>query len=132
MAGTASGLFRLLLGLCAVVVCCHRGRPAVDSEMIDLLGELRLAMGCRRRVRLREVPDLTTPATAGWLRPVLLLPGDWRAWSLAERHAVLAHELAHIIRGDYVAGLIARLAVVLNPYHPLVRWMATRLQLQQE
>ena len=45
---------------------------------------------------------------------------------------MLAHELAHIVRGDYAAGLMARLAVVLNYYHPLVRWMAGRLQLQQE
>ena len=45
---------------------------------------------------------------------------------------MLAHELAHIVRGDYATGLIARLAVVLNYYHPLVRWMAGRLQLQQE
>ena len=45
---------------------------------------------------------------------------------------MLAHELAHIVRGDYATGLLARLAVVLNYYHPLVRWMAARLRLQQE
>ena len=61
-----------------------------------------------------------------------LLPDDWRIWSAAERRAVLAHELAHIVRGDYTTGLLARLAVVLNFYHPLVRFMAGRLQLQQE
>ena len=100
--------------------------------MTGLLDELQSAMGCRRPVALREVPDLTTPATAGRRRPVVLLPDDWRSWSVAERRAVLAHELAHIVRGDYATGLLARLAVVLNYYHPLVRWMAARLQLQQE
>ena len=100
--------------------------------MIGLLDELRCAMGCRRPVALREVPDLTTrPRRAGAGR-CCLLPDDWRSWSDAERRAVLAHELAHIVRGDYAAGLLARLAVVLNFYHPLVRWMAGRLQLQQE
>jgi hypothetical protein len=132
LAGATAGLLRLMLGLCAVLVCCRRGKPVGDPELIGLLDELRAAMGCRRAVMLREVADLTTPATAGWLRPVLLLPDDWRSWDLAERRAVLAHELAHIVRGDYAAGLIARLAVVLNAYHPLVRWMAMRLQLQQE
>ncbi len=132
LAGTAAGLLRLLVGLWAVAICCRRGQPVNDPEMIGLLDELRLTMGCRRTVILREVPDVTTPATAGRRRPVLLLPDDWRTWSLTERRAVLAHELAHIVRGDYAAGLIARLAVVLNYYHPLVRWMAGRLQLQQE
>ena len=132
MAGTAIGLLRLTIGLWAVALCCRRGRPVDDSTMTELLDELQCAMGCRRLVALREVPDLTTPATAGRRRPVVMLPDDWRSWSAAERRAVLAHELAHIVRGDYATGLLARLAVVLNYYHPLVRWMAARLQLQQE
>ncbi len=132
MAGTGVGLLNLILGLWAVALCRRRGRPVDDPQMMGLLEELRLAMGCVRPVELREVPDLTTPATAGRRRPVVMLPDDWRSWSEAERRAVLAHELAHIVRGDYAAGLLARLAVVLNYYHPLVRWMAGRLQLQQE
>jgi beta-lactamase regulating signal transducer with metallopeptidase domain len=132
LAGTGAGFLRLMVGLWAVALCCRRGRRVFDSEMIGLLEELRHEMGCHQTVTLREVPDLTTPATAGLRRPMLLLPDDWRSWSLAERRAVLAHELAHIVRGDYAAGLIAWLAVVLNYYHPLVHWMAGRLQLQQE
>ena len=132
LAGTAAGLLRLAIGLWAVALCCLRGRRVDDPGMIGLLEELRCAMGCRWPVALREVSDLTTPATAGRRRPVLLLPDNWRSWSATERRAVLAHELAHTIRGDYATGLLARLAVVLNYFHPLVRWMASRLQLQQE
>ena len=132
LAGTAAGLLRLTIGLCAVALCCRRGRPVDDPGIIGLLEELRCAMACRRPVALREVPDLTTPATAGRRRPVLLLPDNWRSWSAAERRAVLAHELAHIVRGDYTTGLLARFAVMLNYCHPLVRFMAGRLQLQQE
>ena len=66
------------------------------------------------------------------VRPLLLLPEDWRTWTEAERRAVVAHELAHVIRCDYASGLVARLAEVMNPFHPLVRWMAGRLHLEQE
>ena len=132
LAGIAAGMLRLTIGFWAVALCCRRGRPVDDQAMTSLLEELHCGMGCRRPVALREVPDLTTPATAGRRRPVLLLPDDWRSWTEAERRAVLAHELAHIVRGDYSTGLLARLAVVLNYYHPLVRWLAGRLQLQQE
>jgi beta-lactamase regulating signal transducer with metallopeptidase domain len=132
LAGTATGLLRLVLGLGAVVACRRRGRAVDDPEMTGLLGELRGAVGCRAPVELREVPDLVGPATAGWRRPVVLLPDDWRSWDESERRAVLAHELAHVVRGDYAAGLLARLAVALNSYHPLVLWTAGQLRLQQE
>ena len=87
LAGTAAGLLRLLIGFWAVALCCRRGRPVDDLGMIGLLEELQSAMRCRLGVALREVPDLTTPATAGRLRPVLLLPADWRSWTDAERRA---------------------------------------------
>ena len=45
---------------------------------------------------------------------------------------MLAHELAHVRRTDYLAGLLARLGVALHFYHPLVYWLAARLHLQQE
>ncbi len=132
LAGSGIGLLRLLAGLWAVRLCRRRGAAVDDPGLTALLDELRHAMGCRRWVELREVSELTTPATAGWWRPVVLLPDDWRSWDDSERRAVLAHELAHIIRGDYATGLMARAAVVLHAYHPLVRWMAARLQMQQE
>lgn len=132
LAGTCYSLVRLVAGLLAVAICRRRGRSIDDPELTRLLDLLRREMGCRRGVELREAADLTTPATAGWLRPVLLLPDDWRTWSPDECRAVLAHELAHVVRGDYAAGLVARLAVVLNAYHPLVWWTAGRLELQQE
>ncbi len=132
IAGTGAGLLRLMIGLGAVVACRRRGRTVDDPGMLGLLDELRGAIGCRAAVELREVPDLVGPATAGWRRPVILLPEDWRTWDESECRAVLAHELAHVIRGDYAAGLLARLAVALNVYHPMVHWMAGQLRLQQE
>jgi beta-lactamase regulating signal transducer with metallopeptidase domain len=132
LAGSGFGLIRLLLGLWAVGHCRRLGRLVEDPAMLGLVNELRTSMGCRPIIEVREISDLATPATAGWRRPMILLPDDWRAWDESEHRAVIAHELAHIIRGDYAAGLVARLALVIHFYHPLVRWMAARLTLQQE
>ncbi|HET6883023.1 MAG TPA: M56 family metallopeptidase, partial [Pirellulales bacterium] len=68
----------------------------------------------------------------GWRRPVIVLPGDWQSWSDVERRVVLAHEIAHIARGDYLTWLLAQLAVALHVYHPLAHWLAGRLRLEQE
>ncbi len=130
--GVGIGLVRLLRGLGWVRRCRRRGRRLQDPDLLRLLEDLRRAMGCRAAVEVREIDDLSTAGTVGWWRPLLLLPPDWRTWTEPERRAVLAHELAHVCRADYLSGLWARLSVALHFYHPLVVWLAGRLRLQQE
>jgi len=130
--GMGLGLFRLVLGLWAVHECRRRGTRIDDADATRLLELLKTAMDCETAVELVELPDLATPATAGWRRPMVLLPTDWKFWSESDLRAVLAHELAHIKRADYIVGLMARLMLAVHFYHPLVRWIAGRLQSQQE
>jgi hypothetical protein len=63
---------------------------------------------------------------------MILLPVDWRAWDSDERRAVLAHEMAHVCRNDFLTGILAQAARALYFYHPLAHWLANRLQLEQE
>jgi beta-lactamase regulating signal transducer with metallopeptidase domain len=132
LTGFAIGVGRLLLGLWAVNRYRRAGRRIDDSRLNNLAAELQKSLGCRRSVSLRECPDLGGPATAGWLRPVLLLPAGWREWNADELRAVVAHELAHVRRGDFAARVAAGLSVALHLYHPLVHWLSSRLCLQQE
>ena len=131
LAGAGLGLVRLLLGLWAIRACRRRSRTVDDPSLRRLLVDLCRQMDCPT-VEVREAPELATAATAGWWRPLVLLPSDWRSWSEPELRAALAHELAHIRRGDYLTGLLARVSVALHFYHPLLRWLAGRLRLQQE
>jgi beta-lactamase regulating signal transducer with metallopeptidase domain len=126
------GTLRLVVAIWAVHRCRRRSVPIRDASFNGRLNDLRVQMRCRRNVEARESADLSGPATVGWHRPLLLLPACWRDWRPEERQAVLAHELAHICRGDYLAALVARLSVALHYYHPLVHWLAGRLLLQQE
>jgi beta-lactamase regulating signal transducer with metallopeptidase domain len=132
LSGMGVGLIRLLLGLCAVMECRRRGNPIVDEDAIVMLEFLKRSMNFVAAVELRESSDLAMPFTAGWRRPMILLPVDWRSWIAGDLRAVLAHELAHIKRSDFIVGLTARLALSLHFYHPLVRWMTRRLLAQQE
>lgn len=132
LAGTGFGLLRMLVGLGGIRRSLRRTRPVVDPDLLRLVEELRSAMGVKRAVAVRESADLTTPVTAGWREPVLLLPADWRDWTAEERRAAVAHELAHVSRGDFAAWLLARLSVALHFWHPLVHALAARLQLHQE
>src|SRR5207249_2994090 len=61
-----------------------------------------------------------------------LLPEDWLTWSESECRAVLAHELAHIQRGDYTSMFVAQFITAFYWYHPLVRWLIRQLRCGQE
>jgi hypothetical protein len=112
--------------------CRRRSRPVRDAVARQLCEELRRAMGVHRPVELRELLSLNTAATLGCRRPVILLPADWRSWDLAEQTSVVAHELAHISRGDYARWLLAQLTRALHGYQPLLHALTAWLRREQE
>ena len=126
------GLTRFFVSVMVTARAVRAGRPATDPTLLALFAELRIAIGCRRRVELLESDRVGTAATVGWLRPTILISPAWRQWTAAEQRAVLAHEIAHAARRDFDGRLVARLAVAVHGYHPLVRWLASRLELSQE
>jgi Zn-dependent protease with chaperone function len=71
--------------------------------------------------------DLAGPVTFGWWRPRVVVPADWERWSEADREAALAHERAHVRRGDWAVQTAASLVCALFWFHPLVWWAHARL-----
>jgi beta-lactamase regulating signal transducer with metallopeptidase domain len=132
LAGIAVAVIRLLVGLWAVAHYRRLAAPIDDKCLLAELAELKATIGCDRDVTLCESATVGAPATIGWRKPLVLLPADWRQWNPADRRAVLAHELAHVSRGDYLSGLVARLATALHFYHPLAHWLARRMRFEQE
>ena len=61
-----------------------------------------------------------------------MLPTAWPDWSPDELRAVLAHELAHVVRRDFLWRLITALASAIHFYHPGVHLLLRRLTLMQE
>jgi beta-lactamase regulating signal transducer with metallopeptidase domain len=128
----AIGMSRLAIGIGAVARLRSTGQRIQDSQVDELLALLRAELAITRPVDVREAPGLGPPATIGWRRPVVLLPDDWRSWEQGELRAVLAHELAHIHRADFLVALLAQLGVALHPWNPMAYWLASRLRLDQE
>ncbi|BBO32977.1 M56 family metallopeptidase [Lacipirellula parvula] len=131
-AGVVLGAAHLLISLAAVRRLIDRSAPLDDPATQQELDDLRRQLDVTRPISLHVSAEISTPATVGMLRPAIILPTSWGTWTSVERRAVLAHELAHIAGRDFAAWLVARGAVVLHFYHPLVRWFVGRLQLDQE
>ncbi|HUY35791.1 MAG TPA: M56 family metallopeptidase [Pirellulales bacterium] len=131
-AGALAAVLRMLMGIVAVRRYRAATQPIDEPDLVELASQLARRMGCRKPIELRESRVLTTPATVGWRRPLVVLPDGWHQWTATERRVVLAHEIAHVGRGDYAAWLLAQFSLALHFYHPLVHWLARRLRLEQE
>ncbi len=70
--------------------------------------------------------------TAGFLRPVLVLPDSARAWPRERQRVVLLHELAHVARRDLGALLVAELTTAAYWFHPLAHVVARHLRRSAE
>jgi WD40 repeat protein/beta-lactamase regulating signal transducer with metallopeptidase domain len=131
LAGVLVFLARTLGGLVLLYRCAYRARPIREGEWTACLRALaeRYAVPVPA---LRESPAVRSPLTLGLFRPAIVLPPTRRDWSAGERALILGHELAHVGRRDFWAGLLAELAACLFWPHPLVRWLVVRLRLEQE
>lgn len=99
------------------------------AELEQLAGRLRL----RRRVGLQLSARISGPCTLGWLRPVILLPlSAVTALPVEQLRALMAHELAHIRRHDYLINLVQRGAEVLFFFHPAVWWLSHQVSEERE
>ncbi len=124
---------RMLLGLAWVRQRSRPGRYQVDAAWQARLDELARRMGIGRRVVLGLVDDLTSPVTAGWWRPVVLVPASLVSGMPPQLlEALLAHELAHVRRCDYVVNLIQSAIEILLFYHPAVWWLSNRIREERE
>ncbi|HVU88316.1 MAG TPA: M56 family metallopeptidase [Pirellulales bacterium] len=130
--GVAAGLGRLAVALQAVQNLRRKSEPVTGQVIAHLLKQLAERADYRQAIDLRQTDRLTSAAVFGWRQPVIVLPRDWREWTADELSAVLAHEVAHIVRGDFLQRLVALAAVAVHFYHPLVRWAAWRLAVDQE
>ena len=82
--------------------------------------------------RVRESESISVPMTVGQISPTILLPMGWRDWDSAKLQAVLAHEGAHIRRGDWVIGVMARVNCCVFWFHPVSWWLKRELALLAE
>ncbi len=87
----------------------------------------------RKAVRVVEFTAVDVPTVIGWLRPVIILPlAAVAQLSPGQVEAVLAHELAHVRRHDYLVNLLQGVAEAVLFYHPAIWWLSGRLREERE
>jgi hypothetical protein len=109
------------------------GLQAAAADLRAAADRLCGALQVSRPVRLCVSALVEVPTVVGWLRPVVLLPaGALVGLSAAQLELVLAHELAHVRRYDYLVNLVQTAVETLLFYHPAVWWVSHRMRVERE
>ncbi len=91
------------------------------------------ALSLSRPVLLRVSSAIAGPVTIGTLRAIVLLPvSAVTLLSPDELEVVLAHELAHVRRADFLWNLVQTLIETLFFFHPAVWWISGRVRHERE
>jgi beta-lactamase regulating signal transducer with metallopeptidase domain len=132
LAGVAALSLVHLGGFRRVRHLSRQGRP-VEEALQALARDLSHRLGIRRAVTLLESATVTVPATVGWLRPVVLVPASaLTGLTPHQLEAILAHELAHVRRHDYLVNLFQTAVETLLFYHPAVWWVSAQVRRERE
>ncbi len=124
---------RFFLGWQAVQRTRRSGRMLEDAAWTARFAKLKARLEIARPVTLLVSATAVVPMVIGWVKPVVLVPaGLFIGLSAAQLEAILAHELAHIRRCDYLANLCQTAVETVLFYHPAVWWVSARLREERE
>lgn len=130
--GVLAGVLWLALGFWGVARLGRRAQVVRDPAWLRTATDAADQLGLRRPVLLLRARGAVMPATGGLLWPSVVLPDTADEWPDDRRHAVLAHELAHVKRFDTLTQALAQVACVLFWWHPAVWYAAKRLRIERE
>jgi beta-lactamase regulating signal transducer with metallopeptidase domain len=84
------------------------------------------------RSKLLLLSGATSPATFGWVRPIILLPSSCVEEDRLEVEDILRHELHHVRRWDAIWNELAVAARGLLFFHPAVWYAVRKMQFDRE
>jgi beta-lactamase regulating signal transducer with metallopeptidase domain/prefoldin subunit 5 len=124
---------RMALGMAWVGRIGRSPSGGTDQRWQARLDRLASAFAMYHDICLRVVADLHSPVAAGWWRPMVLVPAALLANMPPDLlEALLAHELAHIKRQDYLVNLMQSAIEALLFYHPVVWWLSRQIRVERE
>jgi len=111
----------------------HRERQPLPDALASAVRRLGERMKVRRTVRWFVSAHVLVPRVFGWLKPVVLVPASaLTAMPPEQIEALLAHELAHVRRHDFLVNVGQVLIETVLFYHPAVWWLSARIREERE
>jgi beta-lactamase regulating signal transducer with metallopeptidase domain len=131
--GVLAAAFRPLLSWSRVQQLRSQGTSPVPDAVQKLAARAAERLQLGRAVAVRQSTLASSPVVVGYFRPVVLLPPcvvtDLPPTQL---ELILAHELCHARRHDYLFNLLQTVVETLFFYHPAVWWLSRQVRIERE
>jgi beta-lactamase regulating signal transducer with metallopeptidase domain len=133
MAGVLTLSVRLLGGWLVARRLVTRAVRPVSPDVHAMARRVAGRLALDRIVRFVESSAVAVPVTVGWMKPVVLLPAAAMTGLTTQQvEALVAHELAHVRRHDYLVNLLQSAVETLLFYHPAVWWASRVIRTERE
>ncbi len=133
LAGVVLLFVRLSIGLTIAQRMMSAATQPPPGDLLLTFDRLARRIEVTRPIRLLRSALVEVPTVIGWLRPVVLIPfACLSGLSLNQIEAILAHELAHIRRRDYLVNVLQSVVEALLFYHPAVWWVSSHIRRERE
>lgn len=105
----------------------------IPDSVLHLFEDLKQRLELSRPIQLLINTQIDTPMVVGCLKPAVLVPlSALTGLNEEQLTAILAHELAHIRRHDFLINILQRCVESLLFYHPGVWWLSARIRTERE
>jgi bla regulator protein BlaR1 len=111
----------------------HSGLLIIPENVLNRFKNLARLMNIRRIPMFYESSLINVPSVLGYVKPMILLPVSALAQIPVEQlEAIVAHELAHIRRHDWLVNLFQSIIEALYFYHPVVWYIQSSIRKERE
>ncbi|MFN3851546.1 MAG: M56 family metallopeptidase [Spirosomataceae bacterium] len=131
--GVAVLLIRFLMSYWYVNTLKIDGISKINAKTDEIFKDLVSKMNFQKTVQIFESSRVTIPMVIGHLKPIILLPvGLATGLTTRQLEAVLAHELAHIKRHDFLVNLLQSIVEILFFFNPAVWFISNQIRKERE
>ena len=111
----------------------RHGLSPLSDQLRHLGDSLAVRLGVKRAVQFLQSSLVEVPTVVGCLRPMILLPASAiTGLTVKQIELILAHELAHVRRHDYLVNLAQTMIEALLFFHPGMWWVSTQIRQERE
>lgn len=126
-------MLKLMGGLILTLRLRNVGFSNPEPHFQNSVVKIAKRLGIKRKIELLESRLVSIPVTIGQLKPLILMPiGTLTGIPSAQLEAILAHEIAHIRRADYLINIFQSVIEVLFFFNPSVWWISGIIRDERE